>query len=107
MMRRRTCEKGDPNRNLQLQVGEIQFEPASVGPLGHHLCYSTVGVSTFIGRDDAHLGMIQLSISERGVRGSSGNAWLTKEELEELMAHLSGLLDSLSPTNTSQDGEAK
>lgn len=101
MMRRRTNAKGDPNRNTQLKDGGVQFEPASIGPLGHSMCFSTVALSAFVGRDPAHAGMVQLSINERGPgRSSSGNAWLTRDELAEYIAHLTEIHASLSTEPT-------
>lgn len=96
MMRRRTSAKGDPDRNPQLKDGEVQFEPSSVGPLGNRLCFSTVALSAFVGRDAAHAGMVQLSINERGPGcSSSANVWLTPAELSEYITHLNEILSSL------------
>lgn len=100
-MRRRTNAKGDPNRNLQLRDGEVQFEPAGRYPDGGPAHFSSAGMSAYAPGPDSDpffrrgFGMVQLSINVRGSGGGSGWVWLTKDELSEWVEYLTEVRDSL------------
>lgn len=96
MMRRRTNAKDDPNRNLQLYNGEVQFEPASVGTDGGPLRTNQVAISTLVGAESRYENMVRIRTMDRTPGASSSSfVWLTREELGEFLAHLNALYESL------------